>query len=84
MQGHGDEEARDKQAFGEGLRALRLRAGLTQEQLAERAGADASYLSQLENGHRDTRWTTVMRLLRTLDATLSELHATIVHQRSSK
>jgi transcriptional regulator with XRE-family HTH domain len=81
MQGSVDEKTRDKRALGQGLRALRLRAGLTQEQLAERAGVNASYLSQLENGNRDVRWTTVSRLLRTLDVTFSDLHETIVSQR---
>jgi XRE family transcriptional regulator, regulator of sulfur utilization len=80
MQGLEDDKARAKQALGGGLRALRLCAGLTQEQLAERAGVNASYLSQLESGNRDTGWTTVMRLLGALDATLSDLQAAIPTQ----
>jgi DNA-binding XRE family transcriptional regulator len=39
-------------------RALRTRAGLTQKELGARAGADDTYLSQVETGHRDLRWST--------------------------
>lgn len=67
------EDTNDKQALGAALRELRNCTGLTQEQFAARAGADPTYLSQVENGKRDTRWTTVMRLLRALDATLADL-----------
>ena len=35
--------------LGEELRAARLRAGLTQEELAHRANVDRSYISQLEH-----------------------------------
>jgi len=52
---------------------LRERAGLTQEQFGERSGMDATYLSQLENGHRGIRWATVMRMLRALDLDLTDL-----------
>jgi transcriptional regulator with XRE-family HTH domain len=64
---------RDQQILGAALRALRERAGLTQEQFGERAGMDATYLSQLEHGHRGVRWATVMRMLRALDFDLSDL-----------
>src|ERR1035441_3839270 len=42
---------RDQVILGASLRALRERAGLTQEQFGARFGMDATYLSQLENGH---------------------------------
>jgi len=50
-----DDAARDQVILGSALRALRERAGLTQEQFGERAGMDATYLSQFENGHRGIR-----------------------------
>ncbi len=34
---------------------------------------DATYLSQLENGHRGIRWVTVMRMLRAVDLDLTDL-----------
>jgi XRE family transcriptional regulator, fatty acid utilization regulator len=68
-----DAAARDQAILGATLRALRERAGLTQEQFGERAGMDATYLSQLENGHRGIRWATVMRILRALNLDLTDL-----------
>jgi transcriptional regulator with XRE-family HTH domain len=68
-----DDAARDQAILGAALRAFRERAGLTQEQFGERAGMDATYLSQLENGHRGIRWATVMRMLRALNLDLTDL-----------
>lgn len=41
----------DEKQIGQQLRALRLRAGLTQAELATRAGVSLRALSDLENGH---------------------------------
>ncbi len=62
---------RDHRILGLALRELRGRAELTQEELGGRAGIGASYLSQLENGHRGVSWHSVTRLL---DALGSDLH----------
>jgi predicted transcriptional regulator/DNA-binding XRE family transcriptional regulator len=48
--------------FGRRLRHYRRRAGLTLEQLGQKVGRPASYLSQLENGHREPRLSTVDQL----------------------
>lgn len=68
-----DNIARDQRALGLGLRKLREQAGLTQEEMAAGAGTSDTYISLLENGHRGVRWSTVTRLLRTLDADLRQL-----------
>lgn len=39
--------------FGEYLKALRERAGISQEALAEEAGISSAYISQLESGQRN-------------------------------
>jgi transcriptional regulator with XRE-family HTH domain len=39
-----------RQAFGLKLKELRKKAGLTQQEVAERTGIDATYLSKIENG----------------------------------
>lgn len=56
-----DDEA---QAFilAECLKDERKRAGLTQEQLAERIGTKKSYISKLENGHADVQLSTLFRI----------------------
>ena len=63
----------DQRAVGRALRELRKRAGLTQEQVAERMGTSSTYLSRLEAGQRDIRLSTVLRLLDALGVDLHEL-----------
>ncbi|MGA2163679.1 MAG: helix-turn-helix transcriptional regulator [Solirubrobacteraceae bacterium] len=69
----GSDAAHDQLVLGRALGELRRRAGVTQEELATRASTDASYVSQLENGHRGARWHTVLRLLSAMDASLGDL-----------
>jgi transcriptional regulator with XRE-family HTH domain len=58
-------------AFGDRLRAARHDAGLTQEQLAQRAGLDRSAYSEIERGQRDARLATLLRIESALGAHLS-------------
>ena len=53
------------QAFliGELIREERKRSKLTQEQLAERIGAQKSFISRIENGQCDIQLSTLYRLL---------------------
>ncbi|MGH2461193.1 MAG: ATP-binding protein [Chloroflexota bacterium] len=50
-------------SFGERLRRLRLRAGLTQEELADQAGLTAKGVSKLERGERQRPYPRTVRLL---------------------
>ena len=68
-----DASIRDHRVLGRALRTLRDRAGLTQDELGARAGIGASYLSQLENGHRGVGWHSVTRLLNGIGADLHQL-----------
>ncbi len=68
--------------LGRALRALRVGAGLTQAQVAENAGIDAPYLSRVESGERDLRWSTVIRLLDAIGADLHQLANEIKRIRS--
>ncbi len=65
--------------LGRALRELRDRAELTQEALASRVDIGATYVSQVENGHRGIRWHTLLRFLRALDADLRQLADAIDH-----
>jgi ribosome-binding protein aMBF1 (putative translation factor) len=69
--------------IGEAIRILRTRAGLTQDELATRADLTAPYLSRVEGGWRDIRWSTLKRLLSALDADLRQL-AEVIDQQQTK
>ncbi|HTC59558.1 MAG TPA: helix-turn-helix transcriptional regulator [Solirubrobacteraceae bacterium] len=80
-----DASDQDHRLLGQALRELRENAGLTQAEMGARADIGATYLSQLENGHRGVGWHTVMRILRGLDADLRDLGGAIDRQkRTSK
>ena len=63
----------DPLVFGRRLRHLRRRQGLTLRQLGEALGRPASYLSQLENGRREPRLSTVQKLADALGCNPAEL-----------
>lgn len=54
----------DAAAFclAETLKEERLRAGLTQQQLAERIGTKKTYISRIENGKADVQLSTLFRI----------------------
>jgi ribosome-binding protein aMBF1 (putative translation factor) len=49
-------------ALSEMIRSARIDAGLTQEQLAEKIGTRKSYISKIENGDCDVRYSTLLRI----------------------
>jgi len=53
-------------AFGRALRRERVRAGLSQEELAFRAKVDRTFVSRAERGERQPALTTVLLLARAL------------------
>ena len=63
----------DATAFclAETLKEERLRAGLTQEQLAERIGTKKTYISRLENGKADVQLNTLFRIFEGLGRRVS-------------
>lgn len=68
-----DQYEDDAQAFclAECLKAERKRAGLTQEQLADRIGTKKSYISKIENGHADVQLSTLFRIFNGLGRRVS-------------
>jgi hypothetical protein len=50
--------------------------------LAERAASDYTYVSRVERGRIDIGWSTLLRLVRALDANLGELVDAIERQQS--
>lgn len=63
----------DATAFclAETLREERLKAGLTQQQLAERIGTKKTYISRLENGKADVQLNTLFRIFEGLGRRVS-------------
>jgi transcriptional regulator with XRE-family HTH domain len=67
MAGTGDSDHDSgRAAFGARVRALRLQEGLSQEQLAERAGLHRTYVSSLERGQRNVGLDNIHILARAL------------------
>ncbi len=60
-------------AFGSHLRSLRKKAGLSQEETADRAGIHVTYLSGVERGLRNPTIRNVRRLAQALGVPTKEL-----------
>jgi len=57
------------------LKKYRRIAGLTQEQLAQKSGVDATIISRLERGERGASYGNIVRLARALNLEPEELVA---------
>jgi len=53
------------------LKEERLKAGLTQEQLAEKIGTKKTYISRIENGRSDVQLSTLFRIFEGLGRKVS-------------
>jgi transcriptional regulator with XRE-family HTH domain len=62
-----------KRTFGRRVQALRERAGLTQENLADRIGRSVDTVSNIERGANSTRVETAARIAEALGVELREL-----------
>ncbi|MEN6546536.1 MAG: helix-turn-helix transcriptional regulator [Armatimonadia bacterium] len=71
MQSQEDESAR--QAFGRVIRALRHEVGISQEELAERAGLHRTYISMVERGIKTPTVVTLVDLARAVGMQTGEL-----------
>jgi transcriptional regulator with XRE-family HTH domain len=59
--------------FGEKLREVRVRAGISQEKLAELAGLHRTYVSSVERGKRNISLESIEKLANALEVTLADL-----------
>ncbi|MEK7525965.1 MAG: helix-turn-helix transcriptional regulator [Patescibacteria group bacterium] len=55
------------QKFGENLRKIRKQKGLSQEELAAKAGLDLTTVNELENGNREPMLKTIVKLANGLE-----------------
>ena len=61
--------------LGNLVREARLAAGLTQEQLAKRAGSSRLWVNQVESGHPGASLGKVLKLLTALDLVMDVAHS---------
>ena len=59
--------------FGRTLRELRTERGLSQDELAARAGLDRNYIGMIERGERNPAIVNVVKIAEALDVAPSEL-----------
>lgn len=59
--------------FGNRLRELRTKTGLSQEKFALKIGLDRTYYSSVENGKRNVSLQNIKKIADGLDVSLSEL-----------
>jgi predicted transcriptional regulator len=62
-----------RKLVGRNVRKLRIAAGLTQEQYAERSGFSQQYISDLERGRRNPTVLSLFELAQPLDASPAAL-----------
>lgn len=62
-------------ALGEAVRQLRVKAEMSQEDLAEAAGTDLTQVGGIERGVRNPSYTTLLRLAGALRTEVGELTA---------
>jgi transcriptional regulator with XRE-family HTH domain len=62
-----------RKEFGAHLRKLRLKQGLTQEELADRAGMHFTYIGQIERGVRNPSLVNLQKLAKALKVNAGEL-----------
>ncbi len=67
------QKLRTSSRFGDAVRRARTAAGLTQEDLADRAGLDRSYIGGVERGDRNPTLTVIEKIAQGLGLTLAEL-----------
>ena len=65
------------QTVGARIRAYRLQQGLTQEELAERAGLHNTYIGQIERGEKNLSITSLDKILLALNLSYSAFFETI-------
>lgn len=61
-----------KLAFGLRVKELRLEKGLSQEKLANIAGVDRTYMTQVESGNRNLSIQNIKKICNALEITLGQ------------
>jgi transcriptional regulator with XRE-family HTH domain len=59
--------------FGEQVRQIRIAHGLTQEELAEKAGVHRTYIGMIERAEKNVTLVNIEKIAKALNSTISEL-----------
>lgn len=70
----------DSVRFGDAVRKARASVGLTQEELADRAGLDRSYVGGIERGERNPTLVVIAKVAKGLGMSLGDLFARVPPQ----
>jgi transcriptional regulator with XRE-family HTH domain len=62
-----------RKAFGEAIRTLRKKAGLTQEKLAERADLHHNFIGEVERGNMECSLTSMIKIAKALGVRVRDL-----------
>lgn len=65
-----------KVKVGQRIKELRLKLGISQEALANKAGIDRTYVTDVENGRRNIAIENLEKLILSLDISLAEFFNT--------
>ena len=60
-------------AFGNKVRELRKEKGISQEELADRAGLHRTYIGMIERAEKNITLTNIEKIAKALDVSISEL-----------
>lgn len=71
------EHPKPQAALGQAIRQIREREGLTQEEVASRAGYHLTWVNRLEAGTQNTGWITVKRIADALGVTMVEMASVV-------
>ena len=74
----------DLKKFGARLRELRIRAGMTQTELADAAEVSQNGLSHWETGSREPGWSTIVKLADALGVSCEEFREKPAPKRGRK
>jgi len=64
---------REGEVFGQQLKTMRLKRGLSQQAVAERCGSNYPYISELERGLKVPTLTMILRLASALECRVRDL-----------
>jgi transcriptional regulator with XRE-family HTH domain len=66
--------------FGERVRQLRKKQGLSQEALAFKAGIDRTYMTSIENGKRNVSVQNIEKVINALEISIQEFFSTDIFE----